>query len=81
MRMAARTLPVLPLGRDYHKWMRKRLALLAQNIETQLPHKHRAVVDSAPALERAFAQKSGLGWIGKNTMLINSSRFVFFFSA
>ena len=50
------------LGRDYHKWMRKRLALLAQKIETQFPHKHRAVVDSAPVLERAFAQKSGLGW-------------------
>jgi len=67
------------LGRDYHKWMRKRLALLAQKIETQFPHKHRAVVDSAPVLERAFAQKSGLGWIGKNTMLINSQAGSYFF--
>lgn len=67
------------LGRDYHKWMRKRLALLAQKIETQAAHTHRAVVDSAPVLERAFAQKSGLGWIGKNTMLINSQAGSYFF--
>src|SRR6478736_937949 len=46
------------LGRDYHKLMRKRLALLAQKIEMHTAHKHRAFVDSAPVLERAFAQKS-----------------------
>ena len=67
------------LGRDYHKWMRKRLVQLAQKIETHTAHKHRAVVDSAPVLERAFAQKSGLGWIGKNTMLINSQAGSYFF--
>jgi len=67
------------LGRDYHKLMRKRLAQLAQKIEKQSAHKHRAFVDSAPVLERAFAQKSGLGWIGKNTMLINSSAGSYFF--
>lgn len=67
------------LGRDYHKWMRKRLAQLAQKIEAHTAHKHRAVVDSAPVLERAFAQKSGLGWIGKNTMLINSQAGSYFF--
>jgi epoxyqueuosine reductase len=67
------------LGRDYHKLMRKRLAQLAQKIETHTLHKHRAFVDSAPVLERAFAQKSGLGWIGKNTMLINSTAGSYFF--
>ena len=67
------------LGRDYHKLMRKRLAQLAQKIETHTAHKHRAFVDSAPVLERAFAQKSGLGWIGKNTMLINSNAGSYFF--
>lgn len=67
------------LGRDYHKLMRKRLAQLAQKIEEHTHHKHRAFVDSAPVLERAFAQKSGLGWIGKNTMLINSQAGSYFF--
>ena len=67
------------LGRDYHKLMRKRLAQLAQKIETHTAHTHRAFVDSAPVLERAFAQKSGLGWIGKNTMLINSNAGSYFF--
>lgn len=67
------------LGRDYHKLMRKRLAQLAQRIENHTGHRHRAVVDSAPVLERAFAQKAGLGWIGKNTMLINSSAGSYFF--
>jgi epoxyqueuosine reductase len=67
------------LGRDYHKLMRKRLAQLAQKIETHTAHTNRAFVDSAPVLERAFAQKSGLGWIGKNTMLINSTAGSYFF--
>lgn len=67
------------LGRDYHKLMRKRLALLAQKIEERVQHRHRAFVDSAPVLERAFAQKAGLGWIGKNTMLINSTAGSYFF--
>jgi epoxyqueuosine reductase len=67
------------LGRDYHKLMRKRLELLAQKIEERARHRHRAFVDSAPVLERAFAQKAGLGWIGKNTMLINSTAGSYFF--
>jgi epoxyqueuosine reductase len=67
------------LGRDYHKLMRKRLAQLALKIEERVQHSHRAFVDSAPVLERAFAQKAGLGWIGKNTMLINSSAGSYFF--
>lgn len=60
------------LGRDYHKFMRKRLTQLAQRLETKIgPFGYRAFVDSAPVLERQLAEKSGLGWIGKNTLLLN----------
>ena len=68
------------LGRDYHKLMRKRLALLAEKIAAVAgQHNHRAFVDSAPVLERALAEKAGLGWIGKNTMLINPKAGSWFF--
>lgn len=68
------------LGRDYHKLMRKRLASLADKIARVAgPHNHRAFVDSAPVLERGLAEKSGLGWIGKNSMLINSEAGSWFF--
>ncbi len=68
------------LGRDYHKLMRKRLAQLGDRIKEELaPHHYRAFVDSAPVLERALAQKAGLGWIGKNTMLINRGAGSWFF--
>jgi len=60
------------LGRDYHKLIRKRLTKLAKKIETVIgPFGHRAFVDSAPVLEKALAEKSGLGWIGKNSLLLN----------
>ena len=68
------------LGRDYHKLMRKRLAQLAARIHDEIaPHRYRALVDSAPVLERAFAEKAGQGWIGKNTMLINERAGSWFF--
>ncbi|MFK7830960.1 MAG: tRNA epoxyqueuosine(34) reductase QueG [Congregibacter sp.] len=68
------------LGRDYHKLMRKRLARLAKRIETRLGGgQYRAFVDSAPVLERALAERAGLGWIAKNTMLINSDAGSWFF--
>ncbi len=67
------------LGRDYHKVMRKKLATLADRINEVAGHSYRALVDSAPVLERALAQKAGLGWIGKNTMLINSKAGSWFF--
>ncbi|MGK0498636.1 MAG: epoxyqueuosine reductase [Oceanicoccus sp.] len=68
------------LGRDYHKLMRKRLARLAEKVSTLAgEHQHRAFVDSAPVLERALAEKAGLGWIGKNTMLINPQAGSWFF--
>lgn len=68
------------LGRDYHKLIRKRLAQLAKRIDEALAgHHHRAFVDSAPVLERALAQRAGLGWFGKNTMLIHPKAGSFFF--
>lgn len=68
------------LGRDYHKLIRKRLATLAKRIEDAAEAGHyRAFVDSAPVLERAFAEKAGLGWIAKNTMLINAEAGSWFF--
>ncbi|MEM1142599.1 MAG: tRNA epoxyqueuosine(34) reductase QueG [Pseudomonadota bacterium] len=73
------------LGRDYHKLMRKRLAQLARRIEAHLRDgelgggKYRAFVDSAPVLERALAQRAGLGWIGKNSMLISKEAGSWFF--
>ncbi|MGI9250151.1 MAG: tRNA epoxyqueuosine(34) reductase QueG [Pseudohongiellaceae bacterium] len=67
-------------GRDYHKMMRKRLQSLAQRIESETGHfGYRVFVDSAPVLERALAEKAGLGWIGKNTMLINKQAGSWFF--
>ncbi len=68
------------LGRDYHKLIRKRLAILAARIEDAAGSgTYRAFVDSAPVLERAIAERSGLGWIAKNTMLINSDAGSWFF--
>jgi len=68
------------LGRDYHKLMRKRLARLASHIEQSAGGGHyRAFVDSAPVLERALAERAGMGWIAKNTMLINEKAGSWFF--
>jgi len=68
------------LGRDYHKLMRRRLARLARRIrETAGGGRFRAFVDSAPVPERALAAKAGLGWVGKNTMLINRNAGSWFF--
>ncbi|NVK37198.1 MAG: tRNA epoxyqueuosine(34) reductase QueG [Gammaproteobacteria bacterium] len=72
------------LGRDYHKLMRKRITQLGKRIEQaitelNLEPNFRAFVDSAPVLERGLAQKSGMGWIGKNAMLINPKAGSYFF--
>ena len=68
------------LGRDYHKLVRKRLQQLAERIQTVIgPFGHRAFVDSAPVLEKAIAEKAGLGWIGKNTLVLNRKAGSWFF--
>jgi len=68
------------LGRDYHKLMRKRLQKLAHRIEQHTgPFGYRVFVDSAPVLEKALAEKAGLGWIGKHSNLINQKAGSWFF--
>jgi len=68
------------LGRDYHKVMRKRLQKLANKIKSCIgDFSHRAFVDSAPVLEKALAEKSGLGWIGKHSNVINQKAGSWFF--
>lgn len=68
------------LGRDYHKLMRKRLQQLAERIKQEVAGlNYRVFVDSAPVLESALARNAGLGWIGKNTLLINRKAGSFFF--
>lgn len=59
-------------GLDYHDVMRSKLKSLLAWVQREAPHTQgRAVVDTAPLLERDFARRAGLGWIGKNTMLIH----------
>ena len=59
-------------GRDYHRVLKRLLIRIARGIESQVEGLlWRACVDTAPLLERAFAWRAGLGWIGKNAMLIH----------
>ncbi|MCY1283853.1 Epoxyqueuosine reductase [compost metagenome] len=68
------------LGRDYHKLVRKRIQQLAERIQQAAgPFGYRAFVDSAPVLEKAIAEQAGLGWIGKNTLVLNRQAGSFFF--
>ena len=68
------------LGRDYHKVMRKRLQKLSERISHTIgDFGYRVFVDSAPVLEKALAEKSGLGWIGKHSNLINQKAGSWFF--
>ncbi len=68
------------LGRDYHKLMRHRLQQLASLIEKEIgTFGYRVFVDSAPVLEKAIAEKAGLGWIGKHSNLINRKTGSWFF--
>ena len=68
------------LGRDYHKLLRQRLQRLADRVSARIgPFGYRAFVDSAPVLEKALAQRAGLGWIGKHTNLIDPRAGSWFF--
>jgi epoxyqueuosine reductase len=69
------------LGRDYHKLLRNRLKKLGQQIEKslELTLGYRPFVDSAPILERPLAQKAGLGWVGKHSLLLNQDAGSWFF--
>ena len=61
------------LGRDYHKVLRSRLQQLANRIAGSLPHGYRVFVDSAPVMEVELASRSGLGWRGKHSLLLDRS--------
>jgi len=68
------------LGRDYHKVLRNRLQSLAEKIGAEVGEHHfRVFTDSAPVLEVALATKSGLGWRGKHTLLLNRQHGSWFF--
>ena len=67
-------------GPDYHRYIWDRENELAAWLMQEVPGSYaHGVVDSAPLLERDFARRAGLGWFGKNTMLINKHRGSFFF--
>ncbi|MCE9604193.1 MAG: tRNA epoxyqueuosine(34) reductase QueG [Planctomycetia bacterium] len=69
-------------GNDYHDLIHDRLHSLADFLRASVPGARvRGVVDTAPLLEREFAQLSGLGWIGKNTLLLNKQWGSYFFLA
>ena len=69
-------------GRDYHKVLKKKLKKLLNNMKEKIGNiEGRVFVDSAPVHERAWAKLSGLGWIGKNSLLINKDVGSYFFIA
>ncbi len=68
------------LGRDYHKVLRVRLQKLADKIAVEVgPFNYRVFTDSAPVMEVEWAQKSGLGWRGKHTLLLSREAGSMFF--
>ncbi len=74
------TISLYARGRDYHKIIRKKLKQLLEWLKEQMPETEgRIFVDSFPVLERALAQRAGLGWIGKNAMLILKGKGSWFF--
>jgi epoxyqueuosine reductase len=66
------TVSLYARGRDYHKVVRQRLAHLAKRLQAHIgPFGYRAFTDSAPVAEVELAQRSGLGWRGKHTLLLH----------
>jgi epoxyqueuosine reductase len=69
-------------GADYHDVVKEKLRLLMEDLRREVGTvEGRAFVDSAPVMERAWAEKGGLGWIGKHGLLINKAQGSFFFLA
>jgi len=66
-------------GRDYHDVLREALERLAHKLAAIEQHQWKICVDSAPLLERSYARQAGLGWIGRNTCLINEPLGSWFF--
>ncbi|NKI72505.1 tRNA epoxyqueuosine(34) reductase QueG [Collimonas pratensis] len=77
---ATATISLYARGRDYHKVIRSRLQQLADRIKGEIGEfGYRVFTDSAPVMEVALAQKAGLGWRGKHTLLLNREAGSFFF--
>jgi len=69
-------------GEDYHFVIKEKLKVLIDHLKESIGDVNgRAFVDSAPVMERAWAKKSGLGWVGKNSLLLNKGTGSFFFLA
>ena len=69
-------------GQDYHFVIKEKLKVFMTSITNKVGAvEGRAFVDSAPVMERAWAQKGGIGWVGKNSLLLNRSSGSFFFLA
>lgn len=69
-------------GEDYHFVIKEKLKALTERIRERIGHvEGRAFVDSAPVMERAWAKKSGAGWIGKNSLLLTKDAGSYFFLA
>lgn len=69
-------------GEDYHFVVKDRLKILFERLQQEVGDiQGRVFVDSAPVMERAWAKKSGLGWIGKNSLLLNKNSGSFYFLA
>lgn len=69
-------------GKDYHKLIRKKLQLLLEWIREEVGEVHgRGFVDSAPIMERDWARRAGLGWVGKHTLMISKRQGSYFFLA
>lgn len=74
-------LSVYARGRDYHKILRKMLAQFAKGIETLTEQTltSRAFVDTAPVLDKAYAEQAGIGWVGKHTNILDRYHGSFYF--
>ena len=69
-------------GEDYHFVVKDKLKAFLQSIQDEVGQINgRAFVDSAPVMERAWAKRSGIGWVGKNSLLLNREMGSFFFLA
>ncbi len=78
----APTIAKYAYGEDYHKVVKDQGFLLLEYIKTIYPEASgRVFVDSAPVMERQWAERSGIGWIGKNSLLLRKGVGSFFFLA
>ena len=69
-------------GNDYHFVIKNKLNKLLSSLKNKIgDFNARVFVDSAPVMERAWAERSGLGWVGKNTLMISKKKGSYFFLA